>query len=81
MTQDIYCILIITRQILPRKFVIAIDLGQHNLSTTYPDALKDYTSEVDSINYMSSQGWDLVSSYCNQNLLETRHMLRKRTTL
>lgn len=77
MTHDTYCILIVTKHAFSGKSDIAIDLGQQIGSTEYSDTLKGYTSEVDALNYMSSEGWNLVSSYANQVLTETRHVMRK----
>ena len=74
MIHDTYCILIITKHAFSGKSDITIDLGQQGNSTEYSDTLKGYTSEVDALNYMSSQGWSLVSSYANQVLTETRYV-------
>jgi len=77
MTQDRYCILIVTKHAFSGKSDIVIDLGLQSNSTEYSDTLKGYTSEVDALNYMSSEGWTLVSSYANQVLTETRHVMKK----
>ncbi len=77
MTHDTYCILIVTKHAFSGKSDIVIDLGLQVVSTEYSDTLKGYTSEVDALNYMSSEGWSLVSSYANQILTETRHVMRK----
>jgi uncharacterized caspase-like protein len=81
MTYDSYCILTVTKHAFSAKCDIIIDLGQQNLSTAYADALKELISEVDALNYMSAQGWELVNSYANQTLFETRHVLRKKAGL
>lgn len=81
MTHDTYCLLTVTKHAFSAKCDIIIDLGQQNLSTEYADVLKDYISEVDALNYMSSQGWELAGSYANQTLVETRHVLRKKASL
>jgi len=78
MTHDTYCLLIVTKRAFSGKSDIAINLGQQSASTEYADALKEYSSEVDALNYMSSQGWELINSYANQSLVETRHVLRKK---
>ena len=77
MTHDTYCILIVTKHAFSGKSDIVIDLGLQSNSTEYSDTLKGYTSEVDALNYMSSEGWTLVSSYANQVLTETRHVMKK----
>jgi hypothetical protein len=78
MTHDTYCILRVTQHAFSAKHDIMIDLGQQNVSTEYADVLKDYVSGIDALNYMSSQGWELVTSNSNQSLVETRHILRKK---
>ena len=74
MTHDTYCALIITKHGFSAKYDIDIDLGQQDIST-YKDALKAYTSEIDALNYMAAQGWELATSYTNPNLLLTKHIL------
>jgi hypothetical protein len=81
MTYDSYCILTVTKHAFSAKCDIIIDLGQQNLSTVYADALKELISDVDALNYMAAQGWELVNSYANQTLFETRHVLRKKAGL
>jgi hypothetical protein len=81
MAHDTYCILTSTKHAFSAKCDIFIDLGEQISSTGYHDALKDYTYEIDAINYMASQGWELLSSYANTTLIETRHVFRKRATL
>lgn len=77
MTHDTYCVLIATKHAFSAKYDIAIDLGQQNTYSIYADTLSKYISEVDALNYMSSQGWELVNSYANQTLMETRHIMKK----
>lgn len=81
MANDTYCILTVTKHAFSAKNDITVDLGQQNNSTEYADALKDFISEVDALNYMSSKGWELVSSYANQTLFETRHTMRKKAAV
>ena len=81
MAHDIYCKLKITTRAFSGKYDIVIDLGQQNESSMYADALKDCTSDIDALNYMSSQGWVLVNSYANQVLTEVRHIFKKTATL
>ncbi|TWJ02386.1 hypothetical protein JN11_01358 [Mucilaginibacter frigoritolerans] len=81
MAHDTYCKLTINQHAFSAKCDIVIDLGQQNISTEYADVLKDYISEIDALNYMSMQGWELVNSYANQTLYETRHILKKKATL
>jgi hypothetical protein len=79
MANDSYCKLTISKHAFSTKCDIIIDLGEHTVSAAYSEALKNYTSEIDALNYMSSQGWDLISSYANQTLWETMHILRKKS--
>jgi len=81
MAHDTYCKLTVTQHAFSAKFDIVIDLGQQNISTQYADALKDYISEIDALNYMSTQGWELVASNANQTLYETRHIMKKKAAL
>ena len=78
MTHDTYCILTVTKHAFSAKNDFTIDLGKLNVSTEYSDALTDDISEVDALNYMSSQGWDIVSSYVNPSLIQARHIMRKK---
>lgn len=81
MTHDTYCILIVSKHAFSAKCDISIDIGQQNTSTEYAVALKEFISEVDALNYMSAKGWDLVNTYANQTLMETRHAMRKKVIL
>jgi hypothetical protein len=78
MTHDTYCILTATKHAFNAKCDMTIDLGQQNTSTEYADVLKDYISEADALNYMASQGWDIVSCNSNQSLIATKYTLRKK---
>ena len=80
MTHDTYCILTVTKHAFSGKYDFTIDLGQQNVSIEYSEALKDCISEVDALNYMSSQGWDLVNSYAIPNMLQARNTMRKKAT-
>jgi hypothetical protein len=77
MANDTYCMLTVTRHAFSNKYDIVVDLGQ-NVSTEYADTLKEYTSDIDALNYMASKGWELVNSYGNQGLIEVRHIMRKK---
>jgi len=81
MIHDTFCILTVTKHAFSAKCDMSIDLGQQNTSTEYADVLKGYTSEADALNYMASQGWDIVSSNSNQTLYETKYVLRKKAAL
>jgi hypothetical protein len=78
MPHDTYCIMTATKHAFSAKIDITIDLGQQNVSTEYADTLKECTSEVDALNYMSAQGWELVNSYVNPSLMQARHVMRKK---
>ncbi len=77
MAYDTYCALIITKRTFVDKYDITVDLGEQG-NSTYDDAMKDLTSEIDALNYMATKGWELVSSYSTQTVFVSRHILRKR---
>jgi len=74
---DKYCILTATQHAFNKKVDIVIDFGEQELPIEYQDFEKNCTSLVEALNFMSSKGWELVNSYANQILYETRHVMKK----
>ncbi|CAM3786220.1 hypothetical protein MUGA111182_09640 [Mucilaginibacter galii] len=80
-----YCIVIASPQYFSSKIKLLIDFGKES-GTNYDqqtdnEALNTMTSLVDALNYMSKQGWQLISSYTyndpNKGSLQ-HYMMRKK---
>lgn len=75
---DTYCIITATKHAFSAKWDIVADFGQLVGPSEISEKLATFISEVDALNYMAEKGWELATSYSNQAMSETRHLLRKK---
>jgi hypothetical protein len=82
----VYCSFTDVSVFFGRKVNIAVDYGQQwSTDSIYwkdKQTQKDmeFNSEIDALNYMTSQGWEFVQTYVEvgNNVSTTRWLLRKR---
>lgn len=74
---DTYCKLLATKHTFNEKYDISADFGEQPAPVEITERLKGMTSEIEALNYMASNGWELVSSLTNQ-LVITKFILRKK---
>ena len=83
---EIFCDLISTRKFLGTKEDISINYGSRDsiwtndkMFTLVASDLKKYSSIIDALNYMGSEGWKEISSYStSQNSYIVKHYVLKK---
>lgn len=72
-----YCIIKAVKHTFSDKVDITIDFGMEiNFSKEF-ETVEKFTSVVDALNYMSTQGWALVNSISSGTILELHHIMKK----
>ncbi len=86
---EVYCDLISRKKFLGTEESITIDYGNRDslwmddtLYTLYSKDLKKYSSIIDALNYMGSEGWETIGSYStsHSSYLVEHYILKKKIT-
>lgn len=73
-----FCILKTVKHAFSNKYDIKVDFGMEvNFSKEF-ETVEKFTSIVDALNYMSTQGWELINSISSATILELHHVMKKR---
>lgn len=73
-----YCKLTTTKHSFSDNVDIKVDFGQEVGHEKDEETVKTFISVVDALNYLSTQGWELVSSYQTANAFAVCHILKRK---